>query len=258
MKQEFLNKAIPFKNLAGILLLPAGIGGTEGWMAFDTGAMQTALNRNHFPQLEGKSREIGKFDGQVVLEQVEETKLSDASVAGIPLDGVSALVMDMDYVEKSLRTLEPDLNFLGSVGIDAFDRAPVLVDYGQSTVAFAPEAEPSGWASTPLMMEALPVVTLELDGRERRFVLDTGANTCLLASELQGTVPAAPLEDAPGVYTLPAVTLAGRTYPDVAAVFTDISRIRDRVDVDGVIGYHVLSPQPSLLDFQAGTLYLKA
>ncbi len=258
MKEEFFNKPIPFKNLAGIVLLPANIGGTEGWMAFDTGAMQTAVNRTHFPSLEGETREIGKFDGQVVLEQVKETFLTDASVAGIPVDGVRALVMDMDYVEKSLRTLEPDLDFLGSVGIDSFDRAPVLVDYGQSAVTFAPDTDTTGWASTPLMMEALPVVTLELDGRERRFVLDTGANTCLLAAELQGSIPAAPLEDAPGVYTLPPVILAGREYPDVAAVFTDISQIRDRVDVDGVIGFHVLSPQPSLLDFQAGTLYLKA
>lgn len=166
--------------------------------------------------------------------------------------------MDMDYVEKSLRTLEPDLDFLGSVGIDAFNRTPVLVDYGQSTVTFAPEVDASGWARTPLMMEALPVVTLELGGREHRFVLDTGANTCLLSSELQGSVPATPMEDAPGVYTLPPVMLAGREYPGVAAVFSDISQIRDRVDVDGVIGYHVLSPQPSLLDFQTETLYLKA
>lgn len=71
MKKEFFNKAIRFKNLAGILLLPANIGGVEGWMAFDTGTMQTALNRSYFPQLEGKAREIGKFDGQVVMEQVE-------------------------------------------------------------------------------------------------------------------------------------------------------------------------------------------
>ena len=37
-------ETIAFKDLAGIVLIPAQANGIEGWFAFDTGAMQTALN----------------------------------------------------------------------------------------------------------------------------------------------------------------------------------------------------------------------
>lgn len=225
-------------------------------MAFDTGAMETALNKNHFPDMAGNSREIAKFDGQLGTEGAEETRLSGLSVAGETLDEISVLLMDMDYVEKTLRTLEPELVFLGSLGIDAFGRMPVLLNYDSSTVTFAPTLDPSDAAQAPLRMEALPVVILELAGENRRFVLDTGANTCLLTVELAGTFPVTPVEDNPGLYTLPPVTLGGRTYEGVTAVFTDLSHIRSRVDADGVIGFHVLSAQPSLLDFQREKLYL--
>lgn len=256
MDNRFSNTVIGFKNLAGIVLLPAVVCGREGWMAFDTGAMETALNKNHFSELEGDSREIAKFDGQVGISGAEETRLHELTVGEITLQELPVLLMDMDYVEKSLRTLEPELCFLGSVGIDAIGRVPVLLDYERSAVTLSPETDTSGADIVPLSMEALPVITLELGGETRRFVLDTGANTCLLSAELSEAFPVTPAEDAPGVYTIPPVRLGGRTYDGVAAVFTDIGRIKERVEVDGVIGYHILSKQPSLLDFQKGELCL--
>lgn len=256
MENKLVNRVITFKNLAGIVLLPAVIDGVEGLMAFDTGAMETALNKNRFPGLAGESKEIAKFDGAVGTAGAEELRLSRMTVGGVAVGDTSVLLMDMDYVEKSLRTLEPELCFLGSVGIDAFGRAPVLLDYERFTVTLSPDVDISGAEMFPLSMEALPVVTLRLGGKSRRFVLDTGANTCLLSAELAEAFPVTPVDGAPGVYTIPPVELGGRTFDGVPAVFTDLSHIKSRVDVDGVIGCHILSRQPSLLDFQGERLYL--
>lgn len=249
-------KDITFKNLAGIILISARVNGIEGWVAFDTGAMQTALNKNYFLELEGEAIKIARFDGEVATTGAMETHLREFSLDGIMVDDLPVLLMDMAYVENSLRTLEPELRFLGSVGIEVVRKVPVLVDYERSTVTFDPVIDTNDAEKLPLSMEALPVITLELAGEPHRFVLDTGANTCLLSSELSGKIEVSPVPESPGLCTLPLIKAGGREYADVSAIFTDLSHIQSRVSVDGVIGYQVISKQLSLLDFPNGALYL--
>lgn len=177
-------RSITFKNLAGIILIPAQANGIEGWVAFDTGAMQTALNKKYFLELEGEAIKIAKFDGEVATTGAMETHLREFSLDGITVNDLPVLLMDMAYVENNLRTIDPDFRFLGSVGIEVVRKEPVLVDYARSTVILDPEIDTNDAEKLPLSMEALPVITLELAGEPHRFVLDTGANTCLLSSEL--------------------------------------------------------------------------
>ena len=249
-------KEITFKNLAGIILIPARINGIEGWVAFDTGAMQTALNKHYFWGLGGETIEIAKFDREVATTGAIETHLREFSLDGITVNDLPVLLMDMAYVENSLRIFEPEFRFLGSVGIEAVEKAPVLVDYERTTVTLNPIIDTNDAEMFRLSMEALPVITLELAGKSHRFVLDTGANTCLLSSELLGKIETFPVPNSPGSCTIPMIKVGGREYADVTAVFTDLSHIQNRVDVDGVIGYQILSKQLSLLDFPNGALYL--
>ena len=247
---------IEFKNLAGIMLIPARANGVQGWFAFDTGAMQTSLNRSYFPELVGETKQVAIFDENVALSGAAETNLQELVFGNTAVNDLSVILMDMTYVETSLRTVEPDIRFLGSIGMEIFGNVPILLDYEHSRITTAPAIDTNGAEKLPLAMEALPVIILELAGTPHRFVLDTGANTCLLSSELSGKIAATPLPDSPGVYVIPSVKVGTHQYQNVNAVFTDLSHIRDRVDVDGVIGYQILSPQLSLLDFPNAALYL--
>lgn len=249
-------REITFKNLAGIILIPARINGIEGWVALDTGAMQTALNKNYFLGLGGKTTEVARFDGEVATAGAMETHLHEFSLDGITINGLTVLLMDMSYVENNLRTIEPELRFLGSAGIEVFGKVPVLVDYRRFMVTLDPNIPINGMERLPLSMEALPVITLEIAGEPYRFVLDTGANTCLLSDKLSKKIETSPVPNSPGVCTIPLVKAGEREYIDVTAVFTNLSHIQKRVDVDGVIGYQIISKQLSLLDFPNGVLYL--
>lgn len=132
----------------------------------------------------------------------------------------------------------------------------VLVDYERSTVTLDPDIDTNGAEKLPLSMEALPVITLELAGDPHRFVLDTGANTCLLSGELSGKIEVSSVPDTSGICTIPLIKAGEREYADVPAIFIDLSHIQNRVSVDGVIGYQVIPKQLSLLDFLNGALYL--
>lgn len=249
-------EVIAFKNLAGIILLPARANGIEGWFAFDTGAMRTAVNSHYFPELEGGEKQIAIFSEGMAVSGAVEARLQELTFGNLAVNGLPVLCMDMAYVETSLRAVEPEIRFLGSAGIEAFGRMPVLLDYERSVLTVAPGINTGGAEKLPLSMEALPVITLELAGEPRRFVLDTGANTCLLSSELAEKIAAPPLPDSPGVFVIPEIKAGTHEYQNVNAVFTDISHIRGSVDVDGVIGCQILSAQVSFLDFQNAALYL--
>ena len=47
---------IPYKLVSGIMLIQVTANGKEGFFAFDTGAMQTAVNKAHFPEMQGEHK----------------------------------------------------------------------------------------------------------------------------------------------------------------------------------------------------------
>ena len=247
---------IDFKNILGIILIKADAGDVEGYFAFDTGAMQTSLNGKYFPELLGEEKEVALFNEGMAVNGAVLSTLHELAFGNIKVYDLPVIRMDMDYVENALRTVEPDIRFLGSVGIEAFGGAAILLNYENSVITVAPDVDTCGAEKLSLYLEGLPVMELEIAGEAHRFVLDTGANTCLLSSELADKIDAAPLADSPGVYVVPEIKAGSRVYKNVNAVFTDISQIRERRDVDGVIGYQILSQQLSLLDFPNKALYL--
>ncbi len=247
---------IVFKNLAGIVLLPAQVGRVEGWVAFDTGAMQTTLNKNYFIDLSGKEKEVAKFNGEMVTESAIETCLPAVSIGGITVNNLPVLLMDMKYGEKNLRTIEPDFCFLGTVGIELIKKTSVLVDYERSVMTLDPKMDVSGAEKLPISMEKLPVVTLDLAEEKHRFVLDTGANTCLLSTGLIGKIEMSPTPEPSEIHTIPLIKAGRHEYTDVSAVFADLSHIQDQVSIDGVIGSQILSKQLTLFDFPNSAIYL--
>ena len=249
-------ESITFKNVAGIILLPARADGVEGWFAFDTGAMQTTVNSAYFSYLAGEAKEIAVFNEKMAVNAASEATLRELTFGPFTVNNLSVICMDAAYVENSLRIFEPELRLLGSIGMEALGDVPVLLDYQKSVLTVAPDISTDGAEKLPLSREALPVISLTVSGEAHRFVLDTGANTCLLSNDLADTVAATPLPDSPGVYVLPEIAAGTRKYRNINAVFTDISQIRERVPVDGVIGSQILSEHLSLLDFPHAALWL--
>ena len=250
-------QTIVFRLVKGIMLIPATADGQEGYFAFDTGAMQTAVNRAYFPELQGNTIEIAKFTEGVKKTNAEEGMLTSLNVAGIAREQLPVL-MDLMYVEKELRTVDPEIRFLGTMGIDVIQAYNVLLDYEKQEIVLDPEQ--TDFASqrvAPMRLEKLPIIPVEIGGETMDFVLDTGASVCLLGERFRTMPGLTPVPDMPNVMMLPALTVAGKPYAQLMAVLSDITPIQQKVPVEGVIGYQVLSPQRSLLDFRGQRLLLE-
>ena len=248
---------LQYKLADGIMLIPVTANEKEGFFAFDTGAMQTAVNRAYFPEIQGEHLEIAKFSDGVKKASADEGTLNSLRFSDIELSDMSVLIMDLMYAENALKDVMPDLKLLGTLGIDVIRNYTVLLDYAASEITLDPEHSFENQATIPMKCEKLPVIEVEAADRTCDFVLDTGANICLLGQSFQNDPQLVSVSEAPHIVTIPFVRVGGNEYKSITAVISDISAIQKRVSVEGVIGYQVLSKQRSVLDFKNNRLILE-
>ena len=248
---------LPYKLVGGILLIPATANEKEGYFAFDTGAIQTAVNKAHFPEMQGERIEIAKFSEGVKKASAAEGILNTLHFSDVECSNTPVLIMDLMYVENALKAAMPDVKFLGTLGIDVIRNYTVLLDYNAAEIILDPEHGFENQVTVPMRYEKLPVIEVEVANRTCDFVLDTGANTCLLGQSFQNAPQLIPASKTPNIVTAPVVRVGENKYENITSVISDISAIKKKVPVEGVIGYQVLSPQRSVLDFKNHMLIME-
>ena len=248
---------IPYKLVNGIILIPVTANEKEGYFAFDTGAMQTAVNKAYFPEMQGEHIDIAKFSEEVKESVADKGILNILRFSDIERSNMSVLIMDLMYVENVLKVVMPDLKLLGTLGIDVIGNYTVLLDYNATEIILDPEHGFENQAIIPMRYEKLPVIEVEVANRTCDFVLDTGANTCLLGQSFQNDPQLISVSETPNIVTIPVVRVGENEYENITAAISDISAIQKRVPIEGVIGYQVLSPQRSILDFKNNQLIME-
>ena len=220
-------------------------------MAFDTGAMQTCLNKNYFAGYEGNEKEVSVFSGELKSETTLTAKCK-INCYDWDMTDTSVLLLDMDYVEKPLKSIKADVVFLGTIGFDVIGSHNVLLDYTDSLLIL--DEETSGnYDIYDMQTDVLPVINVNIDDENYRFILDTGANTCLLDDSFKEKGFKVS-DDTPGLVQIPLISALGHEYSDIMAVITNISSIKEKVEVSGVIGYQILKDHISYFDFAAGNI----
>ena len=248
---------IPYKLAGGIMLISVTANGKKGCFAFDTGAMRTAVNKAYFPEMQGEHIDIAKFSEGVKKGSAAEGTLDTLRFADIERSEMPVLIMDLMYVENALKAAMPDIKFLGTLGIDVIKNYTVLLDYRASEIFLDPDHSFENQMVVPMKYENLPVIEVGAAGRVCDFVLDTGASICLLGQSFQNDPQLVPNSKTANIVTVPVVRVGENEYEGIKATISDISAIQKKVPVEGVIGYQVLSPQRSILDFKNGQLIME-
>lgn len=248
---------IPFTLVNGIILIPVIANEQTGYFAFDTGAMQTAVNKEYFAELQGEYINIGIFSEEVKGSVAYKGVLNSLRFFDIERVNFPVLIMDLMYVENILKTAMPELKLLGSLGIDVISNYTVLLDYNSSELILDPQHEFDGQVAVPMKFEKLPIIKIEAAERICDFVLDTGANTCLLGQSFLNEPRLKPVAEALNIVTIPVVRIGGNEYQNITAAISDISAIQKKVPIEGVIGYQMLSQQRTILDFRNHQLVLE-
>lgn len=241
---------IHFELIGGIIMLDVSVNGKHGQMAFDTGAMQTCLNKNYF-DFSGEQKDISKFDGSVKTETAAKFNC-DIKCNEWIMPNTSVMIVDMDYVEKPLKGVKANLIFLGTIGIDMIRSHKVLIDYTTSHIILNAD-EIKNSETFKMAAEVLPIIDVCIEDEHYNFVLDTGANTCMLDESFKNK-GFKELNETANIVQIPQLVALGHRYNDIAAVYADMTAIKSKVDVSGIIGYQVLKECISYFDFDSETI----
>lgn len=246
---------VRFSNVSGIILTDSEISFQKGLMAFDTGAMQTAINSSYFKDVSGRNAEIVRFSESLGGQSAQTAVLDTVRSCGLEIKDIEVLVTDLSYVEAPLRTVDADLKFLGTLGIDVIKNFRVLIDYENSLLTLDPEEEISG-SVLPLYPGALHSFDVKISGENHRFILDTGANACVIDKSLADKISLRDSELA-GAKILESIDISDKEYKDILCVISDMSGIRQKVEADGIIGYQFLAEQRVEIDYQKNVLTIE-
>ncbi|MGT2666790.1 hypothetical protein ACVRYP_05690 [Streptococcus rifensis] len=242
---------IPFELVDGIVLIEVTIDDKKGHMAFDTGAMATCINKHYFLGQQGEEKEIKKFDENLKTSAViKGTKT--ISFGDRTLEQIKTLSVDFDYVEKPLRKTKADLVFLGTLGIDVLGQTNIMIDYQNQVIDFDYQVDNGTIrAELPMTVAHLPIIPIQIDGNLHPFVLDTGANTCVID-------PVILSQQTEDEINIPHLIWSEREYTHINAVVSDLTQLRQKVKAYGIIGYQVLKDHSWYLDFQNEKILLLA
>lgn len=248
---------IDFELADGIILIPGNVNSIDGYFAFDTGATQTVLNKTYYSGIHAENgKEAITFDNSVKSSDTSTASSASVAFGGMVYDLNNTTTMDMTYVETPLRTIKPELRFLGSIGADLITNDRLLIDYKNKQLVLCAPAFPENAKKVYMSVERLPMIELAVNDRSHRFVLDTGANHFVMDRSVAPLDQMIPSTDGSGTYTIPSISFSGKEYRDVVGLVADLSAMRQLIPADGIIGYQLLKDNICGFDFENECLYL--
>lgn len=271
-KDEQAYFTVPFKRVRNLISVEVKLNGVDRTFLVDNGAPILVLNSAHIEKdtTENKitlsdAKGAGGTISDMGLEQIESFEFG-----GISLDTQELISMDLSHLEKETKT-----TFYGLIGYEIYKDYDLLFDYKKNTITFIkPEATEAFLKSNfkskkqievPIEMGAhIAVVDGFINGKKYSLGLDCGAESSLLDKKLEDKLKANlrkiktdTLGGADKNFVevlsgqLNSLVIGGVNFKKTEASFSDISHLNDgyELKLDGLIGYDILSKQPTLISY---------
>lgn len=264
--------SIPFKRIGNLISVQTKLNGVSRTFLIDNGAPVFVLNSAHL----GKDSTDNKLTlsntkgAGGTISNVGVAKIESFDFGGISMDTQNVISMDLSHLEKATKT-----TFYGLLGYDVYKEYDLFFDYKKNTITFIkPEATKDFLESNfkskrqvevPIEMEGhIAVVKGVINGKEYMFGIDCGAESSLfdikLKDELKPNFRKLKKDKMGGadlnvvdIYTgkLDSMVIGGVEFKKTQTAFSDISHLNEgyNLKLDGLIGYDILSEQPTLISY---------
>lgn len=271
-KDEQTYFTVPFKRVGNLISVEVKLNGVDRIFLVDNGAPILILNSAHIEKdtTENKitlsdAKGAGGTISDMGLEQIESFEFG-----GISLDTQDLISMDLSHLEKQTKT-----TFYGLIGYEIYKDYDLLFDYKNNTITFIkPEATEAFLQSNfkskkqievPIEMGGhIAIVDGFINGKKYSLGLDCGAESSLLdinlKDELNANLRKIKTDTLGGADKnfvevlsgqLNSLVIGGVNFKKTEASFSDISHLNDgyELTLDGLIGYDILSKQPTLISY---------
>lgn len=266
---------IPFSQMGKLIVVKAKLDGIERDFILDSGSPHTLINAAYIAErettLSGSKGVTGKnLSGM-------DIKPASIDFYGIKTNKQKHLTLDIAHLEKDDQTI------YGLIGYDFIKQYDVLFDYKNKTLTLI---KPDYFATyksqklshyqqpnrIPLAFKShIPIVSTNISAVNYNMGIDCGAEVNLFDEKFYPNIAnhlhhitadtlggAAKEHKTVKSAILDQLTIGNQPYKNTATVFTNIAHLNDTKDkvIDGILGYEILSKQPTLLSYKRNELIL--
>jgi predicted aspartyl protease len=273
IKNEQAYFKVPFKRVGNLISVEAKLNGVLRTFLVDNGAPVFVLNNAHV--------EKDTFHQKITVNEAEGVggkisgmdfhKIESFELEGIKMDSQQVVSVDLAHLEEETKT-----TFYGLIGFEIYKDYDLLFDYEKNTITFLkPDAtedflknnfKSQKRQDVPLEMKGhIAVVDGFINGKKYALGIDCGAESSLfdvaLTSELKSNLIDLKRDTLTGADKNALEVLSGRLkslkigatkFKKTKASFSDMSHLNKgyNIKLDGLIGYDLLSNQPTLISYK--------
>ena len=270
---------VPFKVKENLMLVETTINGESKNFIFDSGSPRLILNQMHYGK-PGSSEETKYSSLEGVhgnINNLDILTLSDLNFYGIEMKDQKVLAADLSHLEAIL-----EIPIAGLIGYEIFEGYDLLFNYSTQTLRLIQPDQTQTFvmamsAKLPMssipfeLRQHIPLFEASVSGQTMIFGLDSGASTNLLSEdwyeELRGSLSSIRETDLTGADgrkeivmkgTLDKLTIAEVDFDTTPTAFKDISNLKQAYgkELDGLVGYEILSRQVTMVSYSQHKIYI--
>lgn len=250
------NLELSFELIEGVLLLSGGVGKYIGNFLFDTGCEQTVINQCYYQVLNPQEQEVAVYEDGMTTTTITTGTIDEFTIGDLNLSDYSVMSMNLSDTENELKEGKNDIHLLGIVGMDLIAQYNVRIDYGNNLIVLNPTEKFVSSTSVEFDFSGgIIVFTAQIDNKDYRFILDSGANICLLREDILNKKWEM-VDETQGIYSIPNLSIEGRDYDNVLTVCSNMD-ILEHLAVDGIINCSALSLKRIDINFGNHKLYFE-
>ncbi len=268
--------SVPFKMAGKLILVQALLNGVKRNFIVDNGAPKLILNSRYTAKrLDTNEKVISSAKGiNGNISGLDIVKIGTFDFSGISLSNQDVIATDLSHLETELKT-----EIYGLIGYEIYKDYDLLFDYKSKILTFlnpektsvylAGKFDKHHFDTIPVSMEVagqhLAIINASIAGENYKLAIDCGAESNLLddtlfvrlktelrklkTDNLNGADKGTKIVQSGKLKTL---KLGAKDFKKIKTVFSSMKQISEgyKVQLDGIIGYEVLSKQKTLLSYQ--------
>ena len=260
---------LPMKVVKGLLLVSGEVEGKKGYFIIDSGAPDLVINTPVSDQCISKTVKASSFAKEVMLCT---TKFNDIQWGTYKYKKRTALTLNLNHLEEYTQ-----LPILGLLGYEVLKNKLIGFHPAQSSLFLSDnlqkfELKRKPKIQIPFTMEGhLPIVSIELQEQNYRFVFDTGSAKNLICKkihsglssnilthnkiELQGLDQSTQIIS---TFSVDQILLEDYTLYNQTFLPINLNHLQQekQLNIDGILGYPSFRELFFILDYKSKTLYI--
>ena len=274
-EQEIITIPIEIRN--GMPLAKATVNGESKTFIIDTGASVIILNSRYFRNDDDDRTALSEISDVHATHSggLDVFQVQEFDFFGIRIEESSFATKNLAHLEQSL-----DTRIYGLIGYEVLRNHDLLFDHANNTLTLILPSATEKYLATrfqqsqieriPIeMRNHIPVMRGTIGNHEFNIGFDSGAQGNLLNEEflslIEGHVSTMETIDVSGIVAIGSaqrgdidkLSIGNKVFQNTSTIFMDMSHMNTEdstIQLDGLIGYEILSRQRVLLSYQSREL----